>query len=96
MQTGTLAKLEKLRATASPELCDTSQYLRLDHGSICRFHKKLGVTSVDALKEKLAGGDIDKTLGRRMAEHVHLGLMELTRCWSIGLTTCASTLRRFC
>jgi DNA polymerase (family 10) len=76
VQTGTLAKLEKLRAAASPELSDTSQYPRLDPGRIFRFYKNPGITSVDALKEKLAGGDIEKTLGRRMAEHIHLGLTE--------------------
>jgi DNA polymerase (family X) len=76
VQTGTLAKLEKLRAAASPELSDISQHPRLDPERILRIYKKLGITSVDALKEKLANGDIEKTLGRRMAEHVRLGLTE--------------------
>ncbi len=76
VQTGTLAKLEKLRATASPELSDISQYPRLDPERILRIYKKLRITSVDALKEKLASGDIEKTLGLRMAEHVRLGLTE--------------------
>ena len=76
VQTGTLAKLEKSRAAASPELSDISQYPRLDPERIIRIYKKLGITWVDALKEKLATGDIEKTLGRRMAEHVGLGLTE--------------------
>jgi DNA polymerase (family X) len=74
VQTGTLAKLEKLRAAASQELSDISQYPRLDPARILRIYKKLSITSVDALKEKLANGDIEKTLGRRIAEHVRLGL----------------------
>jgi DNA polymerase (family X) len=50
VQTGTLAKLEQLRAAASPELSDISQYPRLDPERILRIYKKLSITSVDALR----------------------------------------------
>jgi DNA polymerase (family X) len=52
VQTGTLAKLERLRAAASPELSDISQHPRLDPERILRIYKKLGITSVDGLKRK--------------------------------------------
>jgi DNA polymerase (family X) len=76
VRTGTLGKLEKLRAAAGPELADISQHPRLDPKRVLRIYKKLGITSVEALKEKLASGDIENTLGRRMAEHVRQGLTE--------------------
>jgi DNA polymerase (family X) len=76
VRTGTLKKLEALRAEASPELAGISQHPRLDPKRVLRIYKKLGVTSVEALKEKLASGDIENTFGRRMAEHVREGLTE--------------------
>jgi DNA polymerase (family 10) len=76
VRTGTLKKLETLRAEAIPELADISQHPRLDPKRVLRIYKKLGITSVEALKEKLASGDIENTLGRRMAEHVREGLTE--------------------
>jgi DNA polymerase (family X) len=77
VQTGTLAKLEKLRGTANPQLAEVSEYPRLDPQRVLRIYKKLGITSIEALKEKLASGDIEKVLGQRMAEHVRQGLTEI-------------------
>jgi len=65
VRTGTLSKLDKLRDAATPELTDISRYPRLDPERVFRIYKKLGITSVEALKEELASGDIEKTLGRR-------------------------------
>jgi DNA polymerase (family X) len=70
VRTGTLKKLEMLRAEASPEVAGISQHPRLDPKRVLRIYKKLGITSVETLKEKLASGDIENTLGRRIAEHV--------------------------
>src|ERR1043165_8926304 len=49
--TGTLGKLERLRAGASPELADLSRYPRLDPKRVQRIYKKLGIHSIDALRE---------------------------------------------
>jgi DNA polymerase (family X) len=46
VQTGTLGKLEKLRAGASPELSGISQYPRLDPHRVLRIYKKLGMALV--------------------------------------------------
>jgi DNA polymerase (family 10) len=46
VRTGTLAKLEMLRAEASPELAGISQHPRLDPKRVLRIYKKLGITSV--------------------------------------------------
>lgn len=76
VRTGTLTKLEKLRAAASEELAGISQYPRLDPKRVLRAYKKFGIASIDQLKEKLTSGDIEKALGRRMAEHIRSGLTE--------------------
>ena len=56
--TGTLSRLEKLRASASPELASISQYPRLDPKRVLRIYKKLGVGSIESLREKLDQGEI--------------------------------------
>jgi DNA polymerase (family X) len=76
VRTGTLKKLETLRAEASPELAGISQNPRLDPKRVLRIYKKLGITSVEGLKDKLASGDIEKMFGARMAEHIREGLTE--------------------
>ncbi|HEX3876321.1 MAG TPA: PHP domain-containing protein [Bryobacteraceae bacterium] len=74
--TGTLAKLEKLRSSANTELASISQYSRLDPKRVLRVYKKLGIGSIEALKERLEAGEIEKALGARMAQHVRQGLTE--------------------
>jgi DNA polymerase (family X) len=65
--TGTLGRLEKLRTQASPELASISEYPRLDPKRVLRIYKKLSISSVEALREKLESGGIETTLGLRMA-----------------------------
>src|SRR5690349_21088728 len=49
--TGTLRKLEKLRAEAGPELTSIGAYPRLDPKRVLRIYKKLKISSVEALRE---------------------------------------------
>ncbi|PWU01068.1 MAG: DNA polymerase III, partial [Terriglobia bacterium] len=74
--TGTLGKLERLRAGATPELADISRFPRLDPKRVLRVYKKLGIHSVDALRQKLDAGEIEKSLGLRLAQHIRQGLTE--------------------
>lgn len=74
--TGTLGKLERIRAQLGPEIAAISAYPRLDPTRVLRIYKKLRISSVEALREKLESGEIAKTLGSRMAQHVHQGLTE--------------------
>ena len=76
MSTGTLGKLEKLRSQASPELQSLNAYPRLDPQQVVRIYKKLGISSVDALRENLENGEIEAKLGVRMAQHVRQGLFD--------------------
>jgi DNA polymerase (family X) len=74
--TGTLANLEKLRLQASPELAAISAYPRLDPKRVLRIYKKLGISSLETLREMLENGEIQRVFGLRMAQHVRQALTE--------------------
>src|SRR5580704_17045966 len=76
VRTGTLRKLETLRSNASPELAGLSNYPRLDPKRVLRAYKKLGISSVDELRAKLESGELEQSLGSRLAQHVRQGLTE--------------------
>ncbi len=76
VRTGTLSRLEKARAEISPELLEISSYPRLDVRRILRIYKKLGISSIAALKERLENGEIGRVFGARLAQHVRHGLSE--------------------
>src|SRR5438067_6159453 len=67
VRTGTLGKLEKLKSAVSPELASLSYYPRLDPKRVLRAYKKLGISSIDALREKLESGELEKAVGFRAA-----------------------------
>lgn len=74
--TGALTKLEDLRASASPAVKTLNGHPRLDPKRVLRVYKKLGIASVEELRERLNTGDIERLFGSRMAQHVRQGLTE--------------------
>jgi DNA polymerase (family 10) len=76
VRTGTLGKLEKLRSQASPELASLGGYPRLDPKRVLRVYKKLGISSIEALRDKLENGELEKAVGLRTAQHIRQGLTE--------------------
>jgi len=76
VRTGSLGKLDKLRAEASPELLTISSYPRLDPKRVLRVYKKLGISSIEELRERLDSGELENIFGLRMAQHVRHGLTE--------------------
>jgi DNA polymerase (family 10) len=76
VRTGTLGKLETLRSQVSPALASITQHPRLDPNRVMRVYKKLGISSVEELRERLETGEIEKILGQRMAQHIRQGLTE--------------------
>jgi DNA polymerase (family 10) len=76
VETGTLKSLEKLRSTASPELVELSAHPRLDPQRVLRIYKKLGISTVVALRDALDSGQIERIFGQRMAQHVRYGLVD--------------------
>jgi DNA polymerase (family 10) len=53
VRTGTLGKLETLRSQVSPALASITQHPRLDPNRVMRVYKKLGISSVEELRERL-------------------------------------------
>lgn len=76
VRTGTLGKLETLRSKAPPEVAGLSNYPRLDPKRVLRAYKKLGISSVEELRTRLEGGELEKALGPRLAQHVRQGITE--------------------
>ena len=74
--TGKLRKLDTLRGQAAPEIASLADYPRLDPKRTLRAYKKLGISSIESLREKLESGEIESALGLRMAQHVRQGLSE--------------------
>jgi DNA polymerase (family 10) len=74
--TGKLRKLETLRGQAAPEVARLADYPRLDPKRVLRVYKKLKISSIGELRENLETGQIESSLGLRMAQHVRQGLTE--------------------
>jgi DNA polymerase (family X) len=73
---GSLRKLEKLRAELGPEMAAIGEYPKLDPQRVLRIYKKLGISSIAELKESLANGAVASKLGARMEQHVRSALTE--------------------
>jgi DNA polymerase (family 10) len=76
VSTGRLERLEALLSAASPELIGISEYPRLDPVRVLRIYRRLKISSIEELRQRLEGGEIARVLGHRMAQHVAQGLSE--------------------
>jgi len=74
--TGELGKLEALRAEATPAVASLSEFPRLDPKRVLRVYKKLGIATVEELRERLESGEIERVMGLRTAQHVRQGITE--------------------
>jgi len=74
--TGTLGKLEKLRAQVPPAVASITRHTRLDPKRVMRVYKKLDISSVDELRQRLESGEIERLFGARMAQHIRQGLTD--------------------
>jgi DNA polymerase (family 10) len=90
VRTGTLGKLEKLRTQMSPELASLGDYPRLDPKRVLRVYKKLGISSIDALRDKLENGELERTVGVHTAQHTRRGLTETHAIFCTMLTIFAT------
>src|SRR5207248_2129460 len=75
--TGTLGRLEKLRAQVTPAMASITRHPRLDPKRVMRVYKKLGISSVDELRQRLESGELEKLFGARMAQHIRQGLIDV-------------------
>jgi DNA polymerase (family X) len=75
VQTGSLRQIEALRSQLNPEVAEITEYPGLDLRRVARIYNKLGIASIAELKEKLASGDIGRSLGARMDQHVRQAVL---------------------
>ena len=71
---GALSQLEALRAGADEHTAALSDYPLLDPKRVARIYKKLAISSIQELKERLERGDIGRLMGIRMEHHVRQAL----------------------
>ncbi|HET8622182.1 MAG TPA: PHP domain-containing protein [Gemmatimonadales bacterium] len=71
---GALRQLEALRAGADEHTAALSDYPLLDPKRVARIYKKLEISSIQELKERLERGDIGRLMGVRMEHHVRQAL----------------------
>jgi DNA polymerase (family X) len=82
---GKLARLERSLQTLSPERAELATRPSLDPKKVTRIYKQLGISNLEALKDKLHNGAIRDKFGARMDFHVRRGLDDRPRhlLWSI-------------
>ena len=74
--TGTLAKLEKLRGQVTPAVAELNAHPRLDPKRVMRVYKKLNISTVGELRQRLESGEIENAFGSRMSKHIRQGLTQ--------------------
>jgi DNA polymerase (family 10) len=75
---GALQQLEDLRAKADRHSANLSDYPLLDPKQVERVYKKLGISSLAELRERLESGEIGQQMGNRMEHHIRQGLAPTT------------------
>ena len=75
---GALEQLEDLRITVGQTAAALSEYPLLDPTRVERIYKKLNISSVAQLKERLESGEIGEKFGAHMERHVRQGLNPTT------------------
>ncbi|HYO84620.1 MAG TPA: PHP domain-containing protein [Bryobacteraceae bacterium] len=75
---GSLEKLDALRANTRSGAADLSEYPLLDPKRVQRVYKRLQISSVPELRDRLERGDIASQFGTQMEQHIRQGLMPST------------------
>jgi len=95
VRTGTLRQLERIRSEVPPELLEISQHPRLDPRRVLRIYKKLGISSIAALKDSLESGAIRSKCGAKLAQHIRHGLSDLHEMLSYEADRVVAAIKRF-
>jgi DNA polymerase (family 10) len=74
--TGKLTKLERLRSEAPPAVAELSAHPRLDPRRVMRVYKKLNISSLSELRQRLENGEVERLFGKRMEQHIRQGMTE--------------------
>ena len=82
--TGALRKLDTLKSSVSPELAALNEHPRLDPKRVLRAYKKLRISSVAELREKMQSGELAEKLGTRMAQRGHGSIVNIASIAAIA------------
>jgi DNA polymerase (family 10) len=85
VEKGKLARLDRAVASLPPDLVEIATKPGLDPVKVKRVYKKLGIGSLEQLRESLEAGTIGSSLGARMEYHIRQGLVDRPRSlfWSV-------------
>ena len=75
---GALQQLEELKVTAGEQAVALNEYPLLDPKRVERIFKKLRISTVAELKDRLERGEIGRQMGERIEQHVRQGLSPST------------------
>ncbi|HWE00313.1 MAG TPA: PHP domain-containing protein, partial [Bryobacteraceae bacterium] len=92
---GSLRQFETLRTQVSPEVAAIAVFPRLDPARVLRIYKKLGIGTLEELKERLEAGEIAAKLGARMESHVRQALAETHEMLLYDADPIAASVREF-
>jgi len=76
VETGTTRQFESLQSQVEPALAGLLHFPMLDPKRVLRIYKKLKISTVDELRERMESGEIGRVLGPRMDQHVRRALLE--------------------
>ncbi|HET9218033.1 MAG TPA: PHP domain-containing protein [Terriglobia bacterium] len=76
VETGTTRQYQALESQISPEFVEILRYPRLDPKRVLRIYRKLNIGTIEELQQRLVSGEIARTLGPRLDQHVRRGLTD--------------------
>lgn len=76
VETGSTRQIQALASKVAPEVATIANYPGLDPRRVLRIYKKLKISTIEELKERLDIGEIGRTFGPRLEQHVRRGLAD--------------------
>jgi DNA polymerase (family 10) len=76
VKTGSTRRFQELQSQITPELAGVLDFPLLDPKRVLRIYKKLKISTIGELKERLETGEIGRVMGPRMDQHVRRALSD--------------------
>jgi DNA polymerase (family X) len=92
---GSLAQLDTLRAAVAPEVAELSAHPKLNPQRVLEVYKKLKISSLAALQEKLENGEAAKKLHPRTLQHLRTALSDDHERLLIDADALVAEIKRF-
>jgi DNA polymerase (family 10) len=78
VKTGSTRRFQELQSQITPELAGVLDFPLLDPKRVLRIYKKLKISTIGELKERLETGEIGRVMGPGMDQHVRRALSDHT------------------